>query len=513
MRRRAIRLDPRDNVVTALEELPAGTEIVLENATTTLTSVVPTGHKVALGQIGEGESVVKYGQPIGHATSRIARGEHVHVHNLASLRGSRDGQCTTAEPSESFLEGAGLARDGRCQREGARAQLELACSSTFMGYRRPDGSVGIRNHILVLPTVGCVNAVVEGIRTRLSYIVALTHPYGCTQLAPDLEQTKRVLVGLATHPNVAAVVLVSLGCESMPFEEIAELITAAHKPLRHLVVQEEGGVSVAVTRGVAWVEELVRGQTIQARERVSLAELVVATECGASDAMSGLSANPATGIASDLIVAAGGTLILSETPEFIGAEHLLAARAVDECVAERILDIVGRREAEARSVGVELRGTQPTPGNIAGGISTIEEKSLGAIRKAGTGAVREVVGYGMHPSQKGLVIMDTPGYDPSSISGMVAGGAHLVLFTTGRGSPIGAPLAPVIKVASNSEIARRLKEHIDIDAGTIVEGAESVGSVGARILEEVVRVASGRLTKAERCGHYDLAIARLGPEL
>jgi altronate dehydratase large subunit len=299
----------------------------------------------------------------------------------------------------------------------------------------------------------------------------------------------------------------------MPFEEIAELITAAHKPLRHLVVQEEGGVSVAVTRGVAWVEELVRGQTIQARERVSLAELVVATECGASDAMSGLSANPATGIASDLIVAAGGTLILSETPEFIGAEHLLAARAVDECVAERILDIVGRREAEARSVGVELRGTQPTPGNIAGGISTIEEKSLGAIRKAGTGAVREVVGYGMHPSQKGLVIMDTPGYDPSSISGMVAGGAHLVLFTTGRGSPIGAPLAPVIKVASNSEIARRLKEHIDIDAGTIVEGAESVGSVGARILEEVVRVASGRLTKAERCGHYDLAIARLGPEL
>jgi altronate dehydratase large subunit len=330
---------------------------------------------------------------------------------------------------------------------------------------------------------------------------------------PDLEYTKRVLVGLATHPNVGAVVLVSLGCESMPFDEIAQLTRAAGKPLRHLVVQQEGGVSVAVTRGVAWIEEFVRAQAGRRRELASLSELVVAIECGGSDAMSGLTANPAAGLSSDLVVAAGGTVLLSETPEFIGAERLLAARAVDESVASRILDIVGRREAEARSAGVDLRGTQPTPGNIAGGISTLEEKSLGAIRKAGTGAVREVVEYGMRPSQRGLVIMDTPGYDPSSISGMVAGGAHLVVFTTGRGSPVGAPVAPVIKVASNSEIARRFKEHIDIDAGTILGGEQSVASVGTRIFAQIVSIAGGRLTKAEECGHYELAIARLGPEL
>jgi len=244
-----------------------------------------------------------------------------------------------------------------------------------------------------------------------------------------------------------------------------------------------------------------------------LHELIIGTECGGSDSFSGLTANPAIGLMSDMVVGHGGTVILSETPEFIGAEHVLVSRAANEVVAESILRIVAQRERQARLAAVDLRGAQPTPGNMAGGLTTIEEKSLGAIRKGGTSPIREVVPYAVRPSQSGLVIMDTPGYDPASVTAMVAGGAQMVVFTTGRGSPAGSPIAPVIKVSSNSDVYQRLEEHVDVNCGGILDGRETIADIGQRIFLNVINVANGARTKAEISGHEDFAIERLGFDL
>ena len=252
---------------------------------------------------------------------------------------------------------------------------------------------------------------------------------------------------------------------------------------------------------------------LQPREPAHLHELILGAECGGSDSLSGLTANPALGLASDMVVAHGGTVVLSETTEFIGAEHVLAKQARDEIVAEGIVRVIALRERQARLSGVDLRGAQPTPGNMAGGLTTIEEKSLGAICKSGISPIREVVPHLVHPSQSGLVIMDTPGYDPASVTAMVAGGAQIVVFTTGRGSPAGSPIAPVIKVSSNSGACQRMKEHIDVDCGGILEGREPIAHMGQCIFQEVIAVANGALTKAEISGHEDFAIARLGFDL
>jgi altronate dehydratase large subunit len=281
----------------------------------------------------------------------------------------------------------------------------------------------------------------------------------------------------------------------------------------HLTVQEEGGTGRTVEKAVDWAKAMMQEALSQPREPVYLHELIMGTECGGSDSFSGLTANPAVGLVSDMVVGHGGTVILPETPEFIGAEHLLVNRAANEVLGESILQIVAQRERQAAIAGVDLRGAQPTPGNMAGGLTTIEEKSLGAIRKGGTAPIRQVVPYAMRPSQTGLVIMDTPGYDPASVTAMVAGGAQLVVFTTGRGSPAGSPIAPVIKVSSNSEVNEHLQEHIDVDCGGVLDGRETIEDVAQRIFRQVIAVANGRLTKAEITGHHDFAIARLGFDL
>lgn len=512
MQRLAIRLNSRDNVATALRDLRVGAEVQIDDKVVALRSDVPFGHKLAVRRIAPREPIVKYGELMGLASTSINEGEHVHVHNVESYWARTD-VCCTNQRQMKFVEGKDDFLSGIAGLETAREVLDLEEPLAFMGYRRPDGAAGVRNHILILPTVGCVNSVATQIGQRMKEVVPITHPYGCTQLGADLEQTKRVLMGFATHANVGAVALVSLGCETMPLQEMGDEIRRSGKALLHLVVQEEGGRSHTVERALQWLEEVLEEQRARPREPVPLHELIVGTECGGSDALSGLTANPALGVASDFVVARGGTVILSETPELIGAEHLLLRRAADQNVATGLVQIIGSREEDARAMGMDLRGAQPTPGNIAGGITTIEEKSLGAIRKAGTTAVREVLGYAIRPTKKGLVIMDTPGYDPSSITAMVAGGAHVIVFTTGRGTPIGSPIAPVIKVASNSDMFRRMEEHMDIDCGAITEQGESTASLGARIFQEILNVANGNLTKAEILEQREFAISRLSSDL
>jgi len=384
---------------------------------------------------------------------------------------------------------------------------------TLWGYVRPDGSVGIRNHVLVMSSVVCANEVATSIANSVFGATYVVHNEGCGQLGADYEQTFRTLVGFGRNPNVASVLVVGLGCEKLDPKALAEKISTSGKKVEVLVIQEEGGTISAKERGIKIAEGLSSEASRMKRELVDLSSIVLALECGGSDATSGIAANPAMGFVSDYVVEAGGTSILSETPEFIGAEHILANRAVNEEVKRKIYEIVNKAERSALVMGVDLRGTQPTRGNIEGGITTIEEKSLGCIYKAGKSPIQGVVDYAEPPRGKGLWIMDTPGHDVQSITGMVAGGAQVVLFSTGRGTPVGCPIAPVIKITGNPVTYERMKDNIDINAGTIILGLESVKEVGLRILNELFSVINGKMTKAEALGHKEFAITRIGPTL
>lgn len=385
----------------------------------------------------------------------------------------------------------------------------------FMGYRRPDGAVGIRNHVLVIPTVVCANQVARGISQAVKGSVWVEHQHGCSQLAPDAAQTARVCVGHGTNPNVYGVVVVGLGCEVVRAQDVAAEIKkqCPYKPVHCVIIQDAGGSYKAIAEGSVAAHRLVEQASSLAREPFPVSELILGTECGGSDACSGLSANPALGAASDLLVDAGGTSIISETPELIGAEHILAGRAVSQEVADRCIATIKAFEDNANAIGVDMRGGNPTPGNIAGGLSSIEEKSLGCVYKGGTRPLVDVIGYARKITKKGLIYMDTPGNDIEQLTGMAAGGCHICIFTTGRGTPTGSAIVPTIKVASNTAMYTRLTDNMDINAGTIVDGDETIQQVGQRILAEMIRVASGKLTKAEILGHNDFGIQRIGPTL
>ncbi len=385
----------------------------------------------------------------------------------------------------------------------------------FKGYRRPDGAAGIRNHVLVIPSVVCANRVARGIAQQVSGATWIEHQHGCTQLGADAELTAQVLIAHGAHPNVFGVVVVGLGCETIRAQDIAAAIKAKcpYKPVSLVIIQDEGGSVKATAIGVTAAHRMVTEASCQEREFVDASALILGTECGGSDACSGISANPALGAASDMLIDADGSVILAETTELIGAEHLVAARAVNENVARRCYEAIERCEASANAMGVDMRGGQPTPGNIEGGLSSIEEKSLGCIYKAGTRPLQDVIEYAAPVTKKGLVWMDTPGQDIEQITGMVAGGCQLVVFTTGRGTPCGSPIAPTIKIATNTAMFEKMNDNMDLNAGTIISGDETVDEVGVRIFQEMLEVASGKLTKAEALGFNDFAIKRIGPTM
>ena len=382
---------------------------------------------------------------------------------------------------------------------------------TFYGYRRPDGRVGVRNRVLILPASVCASDTARIIAQQVEGAVSFNNQQGCSQVGPDQQFTRDVMAGYAANPNIYGTVVVSLGCENCQMD----LVTAAirertNKPMEQVIIQEAGGTLKAVEIAVRYAKQMVAEAALLQKEEFPLSELIVGTECGGSDPTSGLAANPAIGAMSDLVVKAGGTSILSETSEFIGAEHILARRAANKEVHDRIYEITTRFENHFHAVGEDVRAGNPSPGNKAGGITTLEEKSLGCIHKGGHSTINAVYDYAKQvKSKQGLVIMDTPGNDPASVAAMVAGGAQVVVFSSGRGSPVGHPIVPVVKITGNKLTFAAMEDNIDFSAAPLIYGEKTVEELGEDLLKMVIETACGKQTKAEALGFVETAIARI----
>jgi len=366
---------------------------------------------------------------------------------------------------------------------------------SFQGYRRQDGSVGTRNYVGIISTVSCANDVAWWISQEVKGSVPFVHGQGCAQTQPDLDQVTRTLISLGWNPNLAGVLIVSLGCEAVLADQIAAGIADSGKPVEMVVIQKMGGAKTAVARGSSLAQAMVAKASTLRREEFADSELVLGVKCGASDTTSGLAANPAAGATCDLLIDNGGTCIFGETTEFIGAEHILVRRAATHQVAEKIMNVVARMEKRAIAMGFDMRGGQPTTGNIAGGLTTIEEKSLGAIVKGGSSPIQEVYQYGERPQGKGLFIVDTPGREPEFLTALAAAGAQVVVFTTGLGAPQGFPFIPVIKVTANPATYERLPDHLDMLVS--LTGHTDFAETGRVLYQEIIEVASGKQTKAE----------------
>ena len=375
----------------------------------------------------------------------------------------------------------------------------------FTGFQRENGEIGVRNYVAVIPTVGCANEVAEAIADRVPGSKPLLHHQGCCMIQSDIEVVERTLIGLGSNPNVAAVVLVGLGCESVSIDRVGDGIAETGKPVESVVIQDIGGFSKAVEKGVEAAKKGVEHAERFKRQSFDLSNLTVGIKCGSSDATSGIVSNPAVGLVIDRLIDEGGTAIFGEITEMIGAEHVLARRAKTPEVAEQMLKVVHELEEKIKSLGVDIRGSNPTPGNIRGGLSTIEEKSLGAIVKGGSKPIQGVLDYGEKPDGKGLYIMVSPGREIEFLTGPVAGGAQLMIFTTGRGAPQGYPIAPVIKVCGNPRTSEKLSEHIDVDVSDVITENKTLEEAAEKVFEKLVKVASGEKTKAEITG-YDKTI-------
>jgi altronate hydrolase len=483
-------LHPLDNVRVALEDLAAGER--LEREGIVCRGCVPAGHKLAAAAIRAGAAVVKYGQPIGTATCEIAAGDHVHTHNLGMGRFVRD-----------YASGV----------EAGSAAAGADPPEFFQGILRPDGRVATRNYIGVISTVNCSASVARMVADRfrgealgdypnVDGVVPICHGFGCGMAGSGrgFDHLRESLAGYSRHPNFAAVLLIGLGCEVMQVGAVAAEADCTQPPMvTTLTIQETGGTRRTVEEAAARVRAMLPAANAVRREPVPAGRLVLGLECGGSDALSGITANPVLGAAVDRLVAQGGTAILGETPEIYGAEHLLTRRAANREVAEKLIGCIRWWEEYTARLGGEM-DNNPTPGNKAGGLTTILEKSLGAVAKGGTTALKAVYRYAEAVTERGLVFMDTPGYDPVSITGMVAGGANLICFTTGRGSVYGCRPAPSLKLATNTPMYRRMAEDMDLDCGPIAEGRASVDELGRALFRLILDTASGRRTKSELLG-------------
>jgi len=491
---KALQISAGDSVATVLDDVVAGEEVVAGQERVTARADVPRGHKIALADVVAGAPVMKFGFPIGHATQPILRGDHVHSHNLATdLSGTLDYRYSPGEHQDASAAGGG----------------------TFQGYVRADGRVATRNEIWILPSVGCVGRTAQRIAAAASQrfagqvdgVHAFAHPFGCSQLGDDLDATRRMLAALANHPNAGGVLIVGLGCESNQIAGIlADLPEERRSAVRTLVAQRSED---EVEDGLALVEELVAiaGQAV--REPVGLDRLVLGVKCGGSDGFSGLTANPLVGRVSDRVAEAGGSVVLTEIPEIFGAEQMLMDRARDEAVFDGIVGVVNDFKRYFLSHG-EPVSENPSPGNVAGGITTLEEKSLGAVQKAGHAVVTDVRRYGQPVRRTGLTLLEAPGNDAVSCTALAAAGATVILFTTGRGTPLGFPV-PTVKIATNSDLAARKPRWIDFDAGQVLEDGFEAAEAG--LLGRIEAIASGAPTAAEANGEREIAIWKRGVTL
>jgi altronate hydrolase len=485
-----IRLHPNDDVVIARAQLVGGTTLIDENVT--VAGLVPAGHKVAVRAIAAGQPVKRYNQVIGFASRGIGPGEHVHLHNL---------QMGALELDYAF--GADV-----------KPTQYVATPAMFQGIVRADGRVATRNYLGILSTVNCSATVARGIadtftRRELAEfpnvdgVVALTHGSGCGMDSNGESMTvlRRTLAGYARHPNFAGVLVVGLGCESNQISSLFGAENLQEGPLlRTFTIQDTGGTTKTIAKGVALIREMLSHANAVTRQPVPAANLVIGLQCGGSDGYSGITANPALGAAVDTLVRHGGTAILSETPEVYGAEHLLTRRAVSRAVGEKLLArIKWWEDYTARNKG-EMNNN-PSPGNKAGGLTTILEKSLGAVAKGGTTNLVDVYEYADPVTAKGFVFMDTPGYDPVSATGQVAGGANLIVFTTGRGSAYGCAPSPSLKLSTNTPLWVKQEEDIDLNCGEIADGSAGVDAIGARLFQLILDTASGQKSKSEVHGY------------
>jgi altronate hydrolase len=486
-----VRLNFADNVVVASSRVPAGALVAVEGVRAL--EAIPSGHKMATAAIAAGRPVLKYGQVIGQATKDIAAGAHVHLHNLA-------------------------VSDERAAAQASPPTPRTEAPRRFMGFHRSGGKVGVRNYVGVLTSVNCSATVARMIASEaerrslldawpnVDGVVPIVHTSGCGMAGDGegFDMLRRTLWGTAANPNFGAILLVGLGCEVIQIGRFAkDFGLAGRDDFQAFTIQDSGGTRKAVEEGLARLSQLLTLAGAAQRAPAPASELVLGLQCGGSDAWSGVTSNPALGDASDRLVALGGTVILSETPEIYGAEHLLYARAASPDVSAKLRARLDWWERYTVIHGATM-DNNPSPGNKAGGLTTILEKSLGAVAKGGTSPLVDVVEYAAPLTKRGLVFMDSPGFDPCSATGQVASGATLIAFTTGRGSAFGCKPSPSIKLSSNSDVYRRMQDDIDLDCGPIAEGTVGVAAKGAEILDYLIEVASGRRSKSEALG-YGLA--------
>ena len=490
-----IKIHPGDNVVVALNSLPLGTEILLEDGTTISSNdEVPAGHKIAIAPVAKGEAVIKYGYSIGYATEDIACGDWIHTHNLKT--GLGDLLEYTYEPvsvSETRTE-----------------------DITFMGFQRPDGKVGVRNEIWVIPTVGCVNNVATAIAKQanayvtgsVDEVIAFPHPYGCSQMGEDQENSRKILADLINHPNAGGVLVLGLGCENSGVDILKSYLGEYDEKRVKFIVSQE--CEDEIEASIEAIKELIDYAAAFEREPISADKLIIGMKCGGSDGLSGITANPLVGRFSDMLISKGGTTILTEVPEMFGAETILMNRCENEELFHKTVDLINDFKNYFKSHNQTIY-ENPSPGNEKGGISTLEDKSLGCTQKSGSSLVKGVLAYGETVKTPGFNLLSAPGNDLVASTALAASGAHIVLFTTGRGTPFACPV-PTMKISTNSALASKKSNWIDFNAGVLVED-QPMDVVAEKFFDYVISVASGEKVCSEKAGFHDFAIFKQGVTL
>lgn len=489
-----IRINKKDNVAVALKELEAGLLVNLDDVRITLVDNIPAGHKFALKAIDKGEVIVKYGFPIGYAVTNINPGTWIHTQNIKTTLG--DILDYSYQPSYTSMEGTEKAY--------------------FNGFRRSDGKVGVRNEIWIIPTVGCVNSIASALEKKTSTqingsvegVIAFPHPYGCSQMGDDQDNTRKILANLVNHPNAGGVLVLGLGCENSNIAELKPYIgTYDEKRVKFLQCQD---VEDEMEAAEACIAELISYAGIFKREKISAEELIIGMKCGGSDGLSGITANPVVGAFSDILISKGGSTVLTEVPEMFGAETLLMNRCPDEELFQKTVNMINNFKQYFANHNQTIY-ENPSPGNKKGGISTLEDKSLGCTQKSGNAPVADVLLYGDKVQTKGLNLLSAPGNDLVAATALAAAGAHIVLFTTGRGTPFASPV-PTLKISSNTSLSEKKNNWIDFNAGRAVEGTD-LEVLSKELFDYVIEVASGKQVKSEEAGFHDMAIFKQGVTL
>ncbi len=490
----ALMMDRADNVVTCVSPVKAGEEVTYrcgeEVLSLTAREDIPYCHKIALTDLAEGSDVRKYGELIGRTTKEIAKGHLVNHENIYSVPRDYDSELVDASGEEEEL-----------------PLVEGKSGMQFWGYRRAEGRPGIRNHVLILPTCACGSESSRIVASQVRGAVNIVFNTGCSDVAANTAMSQKVLTGFACNPNVYGVVIIGLGCETVGHKLLKEKIQKmTSKPVVSFGIQDEGGTLKTIEKAVRAARDMAAEAGMQQKELFDISELFMGIECGGSDATSGIASNPAVGELSDLLVDLGATTMMSESIEWIGGEHVVAKRAATPRIHNEIIEVCRAYEDHLLAAGQDCRAGQPTPGNKAGGLSTLDEKSLGCIRKGGTRPIVEVLEQAERPTKRGALVMDTAGYDISSVTSMVAGGCQAVIFTTGRGTPTGNAIVPVLKVTANELTYKKMEDNMDVDLSAIVRGEKTYQEMGKELLAVMHDICNGRMTKAEAYGFSDIAV-------